>query len=205
MEFFGEKLKVIHQNHPALIDLAKLYDVTVAIDVVGEDLLVRFGVDKKDTPCHVSADFKSIPLLHKDGNWGLWEFDVMEIFMRPSHFPEGEYIERQASPTGQLFALNVIKPRAVTYCPLQGDFSFQSEFYGPSTWMGSFRFTLRELGDLKKLKLNLFAVLTFPQIKGNERVYFALNHSLEERPDFHRPELFVPLEVIKRYPNQTSS
>src|SRR5690606_5690688 len=98
------------------------------------------------------------------------------------------YLEIQLSPLNQPFALVIRKPRVEFGYPENLDFSHSVDGE-ERTWRSKLQVTLpSELqGDL--LFVGLHACLGM-----GEREYFALNPNPEDKPDFHRPELFVQME-----------
>lgn len=124
-------------------------------------------------------------------NWGLWNFDVVEIFLQPRkeithhHAP---YIELQVSPLNQGFNLQIIEPRKIYYTPL--NLNFYHETYLTETeslyrWESKLTVQLPETE--KYLFGNAYACLGF----GESREYFGLNLKPSPNPDFHCPDFFV--------------
>ncbi len=121
-------------------------------------------------------------------NIGLWNFDVVEVFLRKGN-PNGEYLEVQVSPLGQKYALKVISPRLETLPVQELDFhSTQRET--SNGFEVSIKLSYAELpGEDGDIYGNVFACLGTP----DNRCYYALNINKEETPDFHRPDLFLNL------------
>lgn len=136
---------------------------------------------------HVNPKFGEDPRK----NWELWNWDVVEAFLQLRSHPEdikAPYLELQISPRGQLLCLVILRPREAFYTPLKFqctssiraledgletlvEVELPEEFVGDELWGG------------------LFSCLGV-----SPREYYASNPNPEERPDFHRPELFLRLD-----------
>lgn len=153
--------------------------------VEGSCFNVKFKVECSEL--NISDSFK----VDSFDNWGLWEFDVVELFVRKG-CAMGPYLELQASPKQQFFALMVIEPRKKT----QHILNSKTQIVSKKTDSGfevTFRVPLEEIpGEGSHLEGNLFSCLG----KVDQRSYFALNPNPQQRPDFHRPELFIELGKI---------
>ncbi len=122
-------------------------------------------------------------------NWELWNHDVVEAFLqlRGPRGAASPYLELQLSPLNQPLALVILKPRIACYTPMALELLHHVQVEGP-VWTSTVEVELpRELGE-GALHGGLFACLG-----GEPRSFFSLNPNPEERPDFHRPELFLPL------------
>lgn len=125
-------------------------------------------------------------------NWELWNKDVVEAFLQLRRDPtdlRAPYLEVQVSPLGQPFALLIVEPRKVFHPP-GSDFTMTTSVnLEPKTWTARMEVTLpSELrGDY--LYGGFFSCL----MEGN-REYYALEPNPEDKPDFHRPDLFLPLD-----------
>lgn len=123
-------------------------------------------------------------------NWELWNFDVVETFLQPRQDVRDQsapYLELQLSPLNQPLALMILKPRVSFYTPLQLDLRHDVTL-GPGRWLSRVRIELPRELQTGPLYGGLFACLG-----QGPRSYLSLNPNPEERPDFHRPELFVKL------------
>ncbi len=119
-------------------------------------------------------------------NWGLWDYDVVEVFIR---FGNGPYLEIQCSPLEQVFALNITTPRE--------DFSFPDKIESKvmagihdQTWVSTLTISFKDIPGFNEdtnLNGNCFSCLGL----ADSREYYALNINKEDGPDFHRPDLFV--------------
>ena len=116
----------------------------------------------------------------------------MYYFFLQKSQSSGGYLELQASPLQQLFALNIITPRKETKSVKQ----LQSKIISKITETGfevSFKIPLLEIpGEGKTIIGNYFACLG----QENDRSYFSSNPNSEQKPDFHRPDLFIELGQI---------
>jgi hypothetical protein len=124
-------------------------------------------------------------------NWGLWQHDVVELFVQARPFAEAAttpYYELQLSPLGQPFALRIEAPR---------------RRYGPPPALAYTKETSRDAAHWRtRLAVQvpgyqpgapLFGNLTACLGPADRRCYFALAASTSEAPDFHRPHEFVQL------------
>lgn len=116
-------------------------------------------------------------------NWGLWEFDVVEFFVRA--VGEEEYLEIQVSPLNQQFMLKIISPREIFYTPL--DYSFKSTVNNKDN-ITQVSLELPNLWNTRDLEGNFFAILG-----SDQRNYFAMNLDESCAPNFHRTDLFKKL------------
>lgn len=128
-------------------------------------------------------------------NWGLWNFDVVEVFLQPrkeiTHF-QGPYLELQVSPLNQGFNLQIIEPRKIYYTPLELKYfhqTFLSETLDSFRWES--RLTVQLPETAKYLFGNCYACLGY----GESREYFGLNLKPSSHPDFHCPDYFLLMDT----------
>lgn len=127
-------------------------------------------------------------------NWGLWNFDVVEIFLQPrkeiTHY-QSPYIELQVSPLNQGFNLHIIEPRKITYTPLDLNFYHEVLLTENSThYQWESKITVQLPDTAKYLFGNCYACLGH----GETREYFGLNLKPSVNPDFHCPDYFVLMD-----------
>lgn len=123
-------------------------------------------------------------------NWGLWDFDVVEVFLQKDD--SESYLEFQSSPLGQPFALIVEKPREKFHAPKSFNYTVENKVTD-KLWESSLTVDLEDIpGSSSRIIGNCFACLGPKE----SREYFALNINQEDNPDFHRPDLFVDLGGI---------
>ncbi|MBT2558599.1 hypothetical protein J7E24_12450 [Hymenobacter sp. ISL-91] len=124
-------------------------------------------------------------------NWGLWEHDVVELFLQPRPHPEaqsGPYLEVQISPLGQPFALWVEEP-ARRFAP-PAKLAFTKEvLLEPDAWQTRLSVRIPDYEPGALLFGNLTACLGPAQARG----FWGLALNAESTPDFHRPADFVQL------------
>jgi len=123
-------------------------------------------------------------------NWGLWNKDVVEAFLQLRANKDdikAPYLEIQVSPLNQPFALVITEPRKVYAPPKALEFSHEVSVEGKQ-WNATLKVTLPDELQGKDVYGGFFACLD-----ENPREYFALEPNPESAPDFHRPELFLPL------------
>lgn len=149
--------------------------------VVGESLELHFEVESKQEDFKESSRFSKIPYK----NWGFWEEDVVEIFIRRKG--ENSYLEAQISPSSQGFQLIIERPRELFYTPIFETVKTSSSFEGRK-WQGVLTIPNTLIpGAGEEFEGGVFAIL------GSPREHYALNPNLEKTPDYHRPELFISL------------
>lgn len=120
-------------------------------------------------------------------NWSLWDHDVVEVFITKD---DHKYLEVQLSPLNQLFVLNITKPRLEFDYPQCSIIKSQT-WQDNKNWRAQITIPFSMIpGSGNELYANIFACL------GRPRNYYAQNLNLENRADFHRPDLFSSLGVI---------
>ena len=134
---------------------------------------------KSSIPFYTSDKFSS----NYFDNKGLWDFDVVEVFLKK----EGvKYLEFQCSPLGQPFSYLIEKPRVSFDYPSKLNISTKVEVLDETIWKTWISIPYSDIpGSGTLITGNCFACL------GKETQYFALNINTDDRPDFHRPELFI--------------
>lgn len=153
------------------------------------DLLIQFTASKR-----TSRPWLSDPVFTHDWskNWGLWNKDVLEAFLQlRSHSEElsAPYLEIQVSPLNQPFALIITEPRKIFRAPRILDFIHEVELEGRQ-WKATMEIKLPD-----ELRGDLLYGGFFACLDQEPREFFALEPNTESSPDFHRPELFIPLSV----------
>jgi len=124
-------------------------------------------------------------------NWGLWNHDVVEGFFQLRQHQadvKAPYLEWQVSPKNQPFALVITEPRQHYFSPQQLSFKHEVEL-ADKTWITRFEVELPP-----ELKGHQLYGGFFSCLEQNPREFYALNPNSEDKPDFHRPELFLPLD-----------
>jgi alpha-galactosidase len=136
------------------------------------------------------------PELGSDGPLeSLWEFDVVEVFLRPTSAPD--YFEYEVSPLGQWLDVHVIRPRKNV------DFNWRSEMESTvdldregHLWRTRMALPYKPMNlvcpNLKTpekgeiWRANLFRLAG----QGDERHYLCWQPTLTPEPDFHIPAAF---------------
>lgn len=162
---------------------------TIKVDwqVTTTEVMIEFTVNKRS-----GRPWLSDPVFNQDWskNWGLWNKDVVEAFIQLRSTPDdlrAPYLEIQVSPANQPFALIIEEPRKTFHAPKVLDFTHEVTVEGRS-WKAAMKVTLPT--DLRgTLPYGGF----FACLDHDPREYFALEPNPENNPDFHRPELFLPL------------
>lgn len=141
----------------------------------------------------------SLHLLHhlrgEGPHWGLWEGDVVELFVRATApGTSDEYFEFQVSPLGQTFELRIIEPREKVDRSFRSGFVVNTEPAPSGNWQASMQIDLAQLGwggDPAHIMGGAFSILGRP----GTRSYHALFLPEQRVPDFHLPNEFRPLLV----------
>lgn len=124
-------------------------------------------------------------------NWGLWEHDVVELFLQPRPHPDlssGTYLELQLSPLGQPFALVVKEPARQYGAPDTLAFLRENSL-GETTWRVRVAVQVPNYAPGAPLFGNLTACLG----PAGARTHWGLTLNEGEEVDFHRPQEFVQL------------
>lgn len=133
---------------------------------------------------------------HYSKNWGLWNTDVVEVFLQNRKSADevtASYFELQVSPLNQPFALLIEKPRVTFHIPENLSLKTESKTFENELcylWESSIHFEAPFA--TQEIYLNVFACLGH----GENREYFAFNPNLDPKPDFHRPEFFLPIQQL---------
>lgn len=167
----------LNQVHPFAESGAS---VCVGWELASDRLVARFEVEgsqlvvNPDPPRGRSA-------------WGLWETDVVEIFVR-ARAAEDRYFEFQVSPLGQHFELEIFEPRKRFNQDYASGGVFEAQTAAKG-WSARIEVPLRALewdGHRESLVGGAFACLGPKEA----RTYWGLWLPKQEKPDFHLPEHF---------------
>lgn len=157
------------------------YQVSFELSTTDDFIDIQFQVLSKKEP-YISNEFKD----NSFDNWGLWDFDVVEVFLT---YNKKEYIELQVSPLNQNFALKIIEPREIYNRP--DDLEFKSDVVSNCyNWNTKLRINKSLIPGHEtdhKIFGNLHAIL------GQDREHYSYNVNTESKPDFHRIDLFKEL------------
>ncbi|WP_156108965.1 hypothetical protein [Hymenobacter sp. APR13] len=124
-------------------------------------------------------------------NWGLWEHDVVELFLQARPYPDvtsGPYLELQLSPLGQPFALVVEEPVRRYAAPETLAFLHEN-VPGEASWRVRVAVQVPGYAPGAPLFGNLTACLG----PAEARTYWGLQLNAGPEPDFHRPTDFRQL------------
>lgn len=163
------------------------HTVKVEWEFAGQDVTLKYTVSKR-----TSRPWQTDEVFTQDytKNWGLWNKDVVEAFLQLRSSEKdlkAPYLEIQVSPLNQPFALIVTEPRKSYHPPKVLDVTHEVSVDG-RTWTSSLKLTLPS--DLKgTIPYGGF----FACLDHEPREFYALEPNPEANPDFHRPELFLPL------------
>lgn len=166
----------------------------VYFDLIKEKthLLFNFQVDYGQSRPFYSNGFN---LKDPQKNWGLWDYDVVELFFYAAD--RKSYYEFQLSPLNQGFQLEIFKPR-ISFCtPLDWSWQSDCQIIGNKSWKGFIKIPLEIFSKGPQLEFseifgNVHAILG----EKNLRKYYSLNPykpSQGDGPDFHRPGHFIKL------------
>jgi len=137
--------------------------------------------DSGDLIINIDAPFYSdpAPQQEKGSFWGLWEYEVVEIFLVGS---DGLYTELEFSPHGHYLSLRLDAPRSVI--AQEEEFNYEAKIEGH-------RWTATAVIPQKILPTELFRVNCFAIHGQNEnRRYLCYSPLPHEKPDFHQPDRF---------------
>jgi hypothetical protein len=151
----------------------------------GSVLSARFKI-RSDGPASVNPKFAT-----GGSQWGLWEWDVVELFVScsSSRLP---YYEFEVSPLGQFLELEILEPRKTVNRDFESGLTHLVRRSGPNEWEAEIGIPLDRLGwngDPKTVSGNAYAILGPKE----SRTYWSLFLEQQEKPDFHLPQLFKPL------------
>ena len=156
----------------------------IQFEISTNPLTFNFAVYSEVKPNISALNGKSI--------WGLWDTDVVEVFLQPrSHKMQFEstYWEFQLSPANQQFFLEITEPRKNFYSPLDIEWSSDTSI-DHNQWTAKFCFNDQRLNDYDHLYFGAFAIL------GRENRQFFSYSPSDEIIDYHRPKLFHSLSNL---------
>lgn len=126
--------------------------------------------------------------------WGLWETDVVEVFIRPKG--TDAYFEFQVSPLGQYLELKIIRPRQEVDRAYRSGLSYGIDAPNrDQPWRAWIEVPAKSVGwsgRAEDLEGGAFACLG---PKG-ERSYWAAFLPEQKTPDFHLPQYFSPIAEV---------
>jgi hypothetical protein len=166
------------------------HSLKVEWEVDGLDVILQFTVQKRS-----SRPWLSDEVLTHDWakNWGLWNKDVVEAFLQlrtDAQDLKAPYLEIQVSPLNQPFALIITEPRKIFHAPKILDFIHEVSVE-QKVWNATMKLKLPS-----ELRGSLVYGGFFACLDHEPREFYALEPNPEQQPDFHRPELFFPLNQL---------
>lgn len=185
MEKYKIESLVPHHNNPGG---NKEIQVSWTIDEIEKYIEFNFKVH--------DYDYSSTSNLFDLSTWnnvGLWEYDVIEVFITRGHNQEDKlpYLEVQCSPLNQKFGLIVNRPRVETSQVEELNTKFEIITQNP--WVTRVIIPFSDIpGSGNILYGNCFSCLG----NAKNRQYYALNINKDDNPDYHRPELFLQFGEI---------
>lgn len=143
---------------------------------------------------HFSVHRASCPLLHPDAEPGvfqseLWKYDVAEFFIASPD--RSEYLEFNLAPNGAWWSCFFNKPREVSRInPLRGVKTYAE--IGEEGWQVDAMIPRKEFPwpNFMDCALNASFILDSPQQR-----FVTLAHLGRGKPDFHRPQDFLPMRL----------
>ncbi len=163
-------------------------EVDTEFELQGEELIARYRV--KNPPMHVNEELSEV-----EPQWGLWEWDVVELFIALGRNEAGEplpYFEFQLSPLNQYLELKILQPRKEIDRSVRTGVSRKVIRADSEEWLSELRVPLRRLGwngDPLNLIGNAFAILG----SGEGKSFWSAFLPKQRQPDFHLPEFFRPI------------
>ena len=177
-------MKLIHHKSCNV----KNYSVNLTTQIHDQSLMLEFTVFSQSGRWHKTPADR-FDKLHPAYNWMLWNYDVVEVFLQKrTHNIHSPYFEFQATPTGEELMLEIYRPRVQYATPIYAKNMFSHKNIS-NGWIATFQYQLD--AALDNYYLGAFACLG-----DNPREYLSLNPNPETQPDYHRPELFLPLRQI---------
>lgn len=174
-----QKLSAHHNN------IKNLDEINVSFEQLANEFKINYKV--RTQSMNISFDKFN---LSNSNNWELWEFDVVEAFLKREK--TSEYLEVQASPIGQRLALHIVKPR-VEYSILEHHHFRVEHSQREDGFDITLIISLSDIpGDGDIVFGNVFSCLGLSE----ERCFYGLTINKDERADFHRPELFQNLTAL---------
>jgi hypothetical protein len=167
-------------------NISKDYAPIVIWKIIEDAIVFNFefqGLDSLNTSDKFTKSFLDAP----KNNWGLWEYDVFEVFISRDGI---NYLEVQVSPLSQNFVLSITKPRLEYKVPTK--FTGKTETISTNPWCAQIIIPINEIPG----KTNILTGNCFSVIGSGKREHFALNTNEESDPDFHRPDLFTKFGEI---------
>ena len=164
--------------------------VSVQFNLAGDTLTARFEVCGR-------KPFVNSNLPTNASVQGLWDFDVVELFLSVDPNPAStHYFEFQVSPLNQFFELEIFEPRKKMNSKYSSGFRHNVMQLSNTSWQADMRISLDALGfnsqsnhNINYLRGGAFAILG----ETAARTYWALNLPKQSVPDFHLPEFFNPI------------
>lgn len=163
------------------------HGLKVEWEVVDREITIKFQATKRTSKPWLADETKTDDW---SKNWGLWNADVLEAFLqlrKDENDLKAPYLEIQVSPLNQPFALIITEPRKTFHPPKALDFTHEVSVEG-KVWTATMKVSLPSDIQGSKLYGGFFACLDH-----EPREFYALEPNPENNPDFHRPELFLPL------------
>jgi hypothetical protein len=166
------------EAHPENKSLIKT-DIAVDYQIAQDRIKLKFLISNYNT-LNISDEFSD----RACENWGLWNFDVIEFFVRASG--ANEYLELQTSLNNKQFILKIIRAREIYYTPM--DLTFNSNSLADNGSI-TVEVDLPNIWNTTKLEGNFFAILG----PCDSRCHYAWKLDPNTSADFHRPDLFEKL------------
>lgn len=178
-------MQVLKLVHPRQAPFAASVDVEFSLK--GSLLSALFRV-RSDRASSVNPE-----LALGSSQWGLWDWDVVELFVSCSRDPGRlPYYEFQVSPLGQYLELEIFEPRKRLNRDYRSGFHHSARRHGPGEWEAEIRIPLDKLGwdgDPSSVTGNAYAILGPKE----SRTYWSAFLGQQEKPDFHLPREFKRL------------
>ena len=138
-------------------------------------------IENGDLQIQIEAPFHDDPAPEgkKGSFWGLWEYEVVEIFLVGE---DGHYTELEFSPHGHYLTLRLDAPRSVV--TKEEPIQYQAEITG-KRWKG------HSIVPQKLLPSSIHRVNCFAIHGQNENRRYLCHRPLPgDKPDFHQPRYF---------------
>jgi len=163
----------------------KNFDVFFTYQLSKQYFALQFDVTKRDDTSWIIPPPKT---------FDLWNYDVVEIFLQwrqNKDDVQAPYFEFELCPDGQQLGLIIFRPRLSAASLWNYTFTSQIQLEN-NQWNCQMTIPWPSLPNIAETGIlygGAFSCLG----SGHSRNYFSTNPNSQERPDFHRPELFIPL------------
>lgn len=127
----------------------------------------------------------------------LWKYDIGELFI--GHPEHGRYLEFHLSPNGAWWNADFVAPRqraSLDEKPMQGVKTYH-HLSASGDWVAAASLPLDHLIEHYDLGYETRMNITFALDDPMQR-FLSVAPPLQTEPDFHRPDVFLPIDYMKK-------